>query len=231
MTPTAAAHHPRMDAAPDPRLRAWLPDFVAWIVARDGELAPALPANPRADLVRTAATGDQQAFERLVRPAGDRLLAIARKILRDPDAAEDAVQVAVIQAWRELPRLREPDRFDAWLTKLLVNACYQEARRARRNTARVERVAAADAGGEAAAPDDAESLADRLLIERAFLTLSPAHRAIVVLHHYADLPLAEVAAIAGIAPGTARSRLHYALRALRAALEAADRPTIEEVTR
>ena len=231
MTAIGAAHHPRMHAAPLPALAARLPGLVAWIVARDGQLAPDVRTADRADLVRRAAGGDQEAFERLVRPAGDRLLAIARKILRDSDAAEDAVQLAIIQAWRELPRLREPDRFDAWLTKLLVNSCYQEARRARRNLAHVERVATADGGGEPATADDAEALADRLLIERAFLALSPAHRAIVVLHHYADLPLSEVAAIAGIAPGTARSRLHYALRALRAALEAADRPIVEEFPR
>src|SRR4051794_7292423 len=185
MTTIGAAHHPRMDAAPAPGLRSRLPDIVAWIVATDGELAPTAPANPRADLVRSAAPGAQQASERLVRPAGDRLLGIARKILRDPDAAEDAVQLAVIQAWRELPRLREPERFDAWLTKLLVNACYQEGRRVKRNAARVERVATADGTREPTTPDDAEALADRLLIERAFLTLSPAHRAVVVLHHYA----------------------------------------------
>jgi len=220
---TGVAHHPRMVAAP-------LPGFVTWIVARDGWVAPA-PAAARAELVRRAATGDQDAFERLVRPSGDRLLGIARKILRDPDAAEDALQQGVIQAWRELQRLREPDRFDAWLTKLVVSACYQEARRARRHLARVDRVATAAAGAEPASGDDAEALADRQRIESAFRTLSPAHRAVVVLHHYADLPLAEVATMTGVSPGTARSRLHYALRALRAALEAADRPTIEELAR
>jgi RNA polymerase sigma-70 factor (ECF subfamily) len=96
----------------------------------------------------------------------------------------------------------------------------------------VDRLATAQAQvGEPTSDDDAEAVADRQLIESAFLTLTPAHRAIVVLHHYADLPLAEVAAIAGVAPGTARSRLHYALRALRAALEAADRATVEELDR
>ncbi len=175
-------------------------------------------------LVRAAADGDQDAFERLVRPAGDRLLGIARKILRDPDAAEDALQQAVIQAWRDLPRLRDPERFDAWLSKLLVSACYREARGKRRFAAQIGRLAA-----EPAEDDDAEGRADRERIEQAFLVLSPAHRAVVVLHHYADLPLAEVATIMGIAPGTARSRLHYALRALRAALEAADRPQVEDI--
>jgi len=223
---SGAAHHLSVIAAPAPSL-------LAWIVARDGWLAPTQGSAGSADLVRRAARGDQDAFERLVRPAGERLLGIAHKILRDPDAAEDAVQQAVIQAWRELPRLREAERFDAWLTKLLVSACYQEARQSRRRAARVNRVASVTVrpGTEPAAEDGVDALADRQLIEQAFLTLTPAQRAIVVLHHYADLPLADVAAIVGVPPGTARSRLHYALRALRAALEAADRPTIEEVER
>jgi RNA polymerase sigma-70 factor (ECF subfamily) len=226
MTTNGAAHHLPVIAAPAPSL-------LAWIIARDGWVAPAQGSAGLAEVVRRAASGDQDAFERLVRPAAERLLGIARKILRDPDAAEDAVQQAVIQAWRELPRLREPERFDAWLTKLLVSACYQEARRSRRHAARVNRVASAMVGPgmEPATEDDADVFADRQLIEQAFLTLTPAHRAIVVLHHYADLPLAEVAAIIGVPPGTARSRLHYALRALRAALEAADRPTIEDLAR
>jgi RNA polymerase sigma-70 factor (ECF subfamily) len=220
------AHHPQVNAASGTVT-------IAWIIARDGELADARPADRIAGLVHRAASGDQDAFERLVRPVGNRLLGIARKILRDPDSAEDAVQQAVIQAWRELPRLREADRFDSWLTKLLVNACYQEARRSRRHASRVDRLGAAASGGtagsEPAITDDADLLAQRELIERAFQTLTPAHRAVVVLHHYADLPLVEVAAIAGVPPATARSRLHYALRALRAALEADERPTVEEV--
>jgi RNA polymerase sigma-70 factor (ECF subfamily) len=218
MVGSGAVHHPRVMPAAPAR------SFVAWIVARDGSLPGGVATTGRAALVRDAAAGDQDAFERLVRPAGDRLLGIARKILRDPDAAEDALQQAVIQAWRDLPRLREPDRFDAWLSKLLVSACYREARRTRRFAARVDRLPT-----EPSEDDDAEALADRERIEQAFLVLSPAHRAVVVLHHYAGLPLSEVAAITGVAPGTARSRLHYALRALRAALEAADRPQIEEI--
>lgn len=223
MTAHGAAHHLAVIAAPA--------SLLAWIVARDGLVAPTTPGATLAGLVRRAASGDQNAFELLIRPAGARLLGMARKILRDPDAAEDAVQQAVIQAWRELPRLRDAERFDGWLTKLLVSACYQEARRSRRLAARVNRAAAVAPSIEPAIEDDADVLADRQLIEQAFLTLTPSQRAVVVLHHYVDLPLAEVAAIVGIPPGTARSRLHYALRALRAALEAADRPAIEELAR
>jgi RNA polymerase sigma-70 factor, ECF subfamily len=209
------------------------PSLAAWIVARDGWVEPARPDGGLAELVHRAAGGDEDAFERLIRPSGGRLLGIARKILRDPDAAEDALQHAVIQAWRELPRLREPQRFDAWMTKLVVSACYQEARRSRRHAARIEHVASATPrqDSEPATDDDADLLADRELIEQAFLALTPAHRAVVVLHHYADLPLADVAAIIGVPPGTARSRLHYALRALRGALEAVDRPTIKDLPR
>ncbi len=196
---------------------------------RARRLAPIEPASVtgRAALVQPAAGGDQDAFERLVRPAGDRLLGIARKILRDPDAAEDALQQAVIQAWRNLPRLRDPERFDAWLSKLLVSACYRR---------RAERSAGVRRPGrrhsfERGAGDRGRGRGhrDRQLSSRRSSSSRPAHRAVVVLHHYADLPLAEVAAIIGRRPGTARSRLHYALRALRAALEAADRPQIEEI--
>ena len=204
-----------------------VPRWLGYVVTIDGALPqPASATEHRLALVRRASAGDQDAFEGLVRSLGDRLLATARKILRDPDAAEDAVQQAVISAWRMLPRLRDPARFDGWLYKILVSACYQEARRARRFSGRVQHIAA-----EPAAEDDAEQWLEREAIEQAFRTLSPAHRAVVVLHHFADLPLTEVACIVGVSPGTARSRLHYALRMLRAALEAADRPVISELQR
>ena len=201
------------------------PGWIAWILARDGGLPGVHAGNDRASLVRRASSGDQPAFETLIRGAGDRLLATARKILRDPDAAEDAVQQAVILAWRMLPRLRDPERFDGWLYKILVSACYAEAKRARRVTMRVRPLA--DEAGD----DDTERWAERQLLDQAFRALTPAHRAVVVLHYYMGLPLTEVASIAGISPGTARSRLHYALRALRAAIEAADRPFVVDLDR
>lgn len=197
--------------------------WISWLVARDGTL-PAPADGPAVALVRRAQRGDADAFEQLVRAAGDRLLAIARKILRDSDAADDAFQAAMIAAWRKLPALRDPEHLDGWLYKLVVNACYAEANRKRRFEAKVARISArgmADAG--VAGIDQREAL------ERAFRTLSPPHRTVVVLHHYAGLPLVEVAAIAGVSAGTARSRLHYALRALRSALEADERATIEEL--
>jgi RNA polymerase sigma-70 factor (ECF subfamily) len=199
--------------------------WIARMFANEGSL-PASSGADRATLVRRASGGDQAAFEVLMRAVGDRLLATARKILRDPDAAEDAVQQAVILAWRLLPRLRDPERFDGWLYKILVSCAYAEAKRNRRYAAHVE-----DLTREPAAGDEADERAQRELIEHAFGVLTPAHRAIVVLHYFVGLPLTEVAAIVGVQPGTARSRLHYALRSLRSAVEAADRPILTELHR
>jgi len=197
--------------------------WTALLVGRDGPIAP-VTGTMEAALVRRAQVGDPEAFEALIRGAGDRLLGIARKILRDPDAADDAFQSAVITAWRSLPTLRDPDRIDGWLYKLLVSACYAEANRRRRFAAKVRRI-----GDESSADERVDGFDEREALEQAFRSLTPPHRAVVVLHHYADLPLVEVAMILGVSPGTARSRLHYALRALRAALEAEARPTIEEL--
>lgn len=204
------------------RSRTW-DGWIALLVERDGAIAP-VTETVQAALVRRAQAGDPDAFEILLRAAGDRLLGIARKILRDPDAADDAFQSAMITAWRTLPAVRDPDRIDGWLYKLLVSACYAEANRRRRFAARVRRI-----GSEPAADERVESFDEREALEQAFRSLTPPHRAVIVLHHYADLPLVEVATILGLSAGTARSRLHYALRALRAALEADDRPTVEEL--
>src|SRR3990172_5286414 len=89
------------------------------------------------DLVEQARRGDREAFGILARTRGDRLFGIARRILRDIELAEDAVQQALVIAWRELPRLRDPDRFDAWLQRTLVHACYAEARRKRAWTSNI----------------------------------------------------------------------------------------------
>ena len=197
--------------------------WIAWLVERDGSI-PAATDGSDAALVRRARAGDPNAFETLIRAAGDRLLAVARKILRDPDAADDAFQSATITAWRKLPALRDPEHFDGWLYKILVSACYTEANRKRRFAVRIRRVS------EPGSTDTSiDALDEREALEQAFRGLSPAHRAVVVLHQHADLPLVEVARILGVSAGTARSRLHYALRALRSALDADDRPTIEEL--
>ena len=168
------------------------------------------------DLVERAMRGDHDAFGLLVKMTSDRMYAIATRILRDADLAEDALQVSLITAWRELPRLRDPDRFEAWVRRLLVHACYAEARR-RRSWAMNVRVLPVDGP---AGPDDILSVIDRDALDRAFRRLTIEQRAVFVLHHHAGLPLVEVADTLGIPPGTARSRLHYATRLLRSAIEA-----------
>lgn len=167
-------------------------------------------------LVERARAGDEEAFASLARAAGDRLLAIAYRILRDLGLAEDAVQQTLVLAWRELPSLREVDRFDAWLRRLLVHACYREARRGRQWAANV-RVLPVEEPGRT---DDFATVVERDQLERGFRRLPPEQRAVFVFHHYLGLTLDEVAAELGVPLGTVKSRLHYATNTLRAALEA-----------
>ena len=176
------------------------------------------------DLVERARKGDRDAFASLVHQVSDALFAVAHRILRDSGLAEDALQVALITAWRELPHLREPDRFEAWVHRILVRACYAEARRSRRWTTNV-RVLPVDGP---VAPDAHLSVADRDELERAFRRLPLEQRAVFVYHHYVGLPLVEIAETLGIPAGTARSRLHYATRTLRAAIEADAEPVVKE---
>jgi RNA polymerase sigma-70 factor (ECF subfamily) len=176
------------------------------------------------DLVVRAQNGDEGAFASLAVAVGDRLHAVAHRILRDIDLAEDATQQALLNVWRDLPQLRDPARFDAWSYRLLVRACYAEARRTRRWAPNL-RLLTAD---EPMAADGTSSVIDRDQLERGFRRLSIDHRAVVVLHHYLDLPLEAVADTLGVPLGTVRSRLHYAMRGLRAALDADARPTSRE---
>lgn len=173
----------------------------------------------QAELVERASRGDDNAFAALAAASVDRCYALAYRILRDPHRAQDATQQALLGAWRDLPTLREPDRFDAWLHRLVVHACYAEARGERRWAARIQ-VMALDTPID---PDVARSVAARDDLEGAFRRLSPEHRAVVVLHHHLGYPLTEIAATLGIPVGTARSRLHYAVRQLRTELDAGDR--------
>jgi RNA polymerase sigma-70 factor (ECF subfamily) len=169
------------------------------------------------DLVRRAQRGDEEAFAALVPAAVDRLIAVAYRILRDPQLAEDATQQALLIAWRKLPTLRDPDHFDAWTYRLLVNACYAEAGRRRGNVTPFRLLA-----DDAVILDSAAQAHDRDQLERGFTRLSIAHRTVVVLRLHVGLPFEEIATMLDIPVGTARSRLHYALRALRAAIEADD---------
>jgi RNA polymerase sigma-70 factor (ECF subfamily) len=174
------------------------------------------------DLVEAARHGDREAYADLIRVRGDRLFAIAQRILRDADRTEDAVQEALVIAWRDLPGLRDPDRFDAWLRRLLVRSCISEARRERRLVATI-RVLPLDLP---AGTDDYVSVADRDQLDRGFRRLSPEQRAILVLRHFAGLDIAEIADTLAIPSGTVRSRLHHAHRAMRAALDADARATV-----
>jgi RNA polymerase sigma-70 factor (ECF subfamily) len=168
-------------------------------------------------VVERARRGDRDAFADLVHQASDGLFAIAFRILRDTGLAEDALQNALVSAWRQLPRLRDPDRVEAWLYRVLVNCCYVEARRSRRWSATVRLIPERD---EPTTPDASRLAADRDELDRAFRRLPVDQRAVFVLHHYVGLPLVEIAETLGIPAGTARSRLHYATRALRSAVEA-----------
>jgi RNA polymerase sigma-70 factor, ECF subfamily len=169
------------------------------------------------NLVDLARHGDREAFAILVHQVSDQLYAIAFRILRDPGMAEDALQNALVLTWRQLPRLRDLDRFEAWSHRILVHACYDESARTRqwRSTIRVLPI-----DGPAAALDDTRLVSDRDELERAFRQIPVDQAAVFVLHHYLGLPLVEIARVLEIPAGTARSRLHYATRALRSAVEA-----------
>ena len=168
------------------------------------------------ELLAAAQRGDEVAFVDLIRPRSNRLFATAHRILRDIDRAEDALQDALVIAWRDLRGLRDPDRFDAWLTRLVVHVCISQATRERRRTANL-RLLPVDGP---AAPDELLSVADRDLLDRGFRRLPPEQRAILAMHHYLGYAPSEIAETLGIPAGTARSRLHHAHRAMRAALEA-----------
>ena len=172
-------------------------------------------------LVRRAAQGDQQAFDALVRAASNRLYGIAWRILRDQYLAEDALQQTLIAVWNGLPRLRDPDRFDAWTYRLIVRSATAEARRSTRG--RGASPLRADDAEPAGGVDEIRAVADRDQLERGFKRISPEQRAVLVLQHYAGLTQAEIADVIGVPIRTAGSRLHYAARALRAAIEADSR--------
>jgi RNA polymerase sigma-70 factor, ECF subfamily len=167
------------------------------------------------ELVRQAQHGDKDAFATLASALGTRFLATSRRILGDIDLAEDATQQALLSIWRDLPKLRDPARFEAWSHRILVHACYAEGRRTRRWEPSFRLLPA-----DEPTSDGLGSIVDRDQIERAFRRLPIHHRAVVVLHHYLDMTQDEVATTLGIPPGTVASRLHYAIRSLRSTLEA-----------
>jgi RNA polymerase sigma-70 factor (ECF subfamily) len=165
--------------------------------------------------IEQAQRGDQEAFASLAAAHVDGCYRLAYRILHDQDRAQDAAQRALLGAWRDLPTLRDPERFEAWLHRLVVNACYAEARDERRWVARVRSIPPEPP----IEPDVARSVAARDELAAAFRELTPEQRAVVVLHHHLGYPLTEIAETLGVAPGTARSRLHRAVRQLRTVLD------------
>jgi RNA polymerase sigma-70 factor (ECF subfamily) len=170
--------------------------------------------------VERARKGEHDAFTALVDGTLARLDAAARLIIRDRELARDAVQETLIRAWRDLPGLRDPNRFDAWLHRLLVNACLDLVRHRRRRVIEVE-LTPLDVP---AMSDTAGAFADRELLDGALRLLDPQHRAVVVLHYFLGMPLPEVAASLRIPLGTAKSRLHHSLAAMRVTVFAEPAP-------
>jgi RNA polymerase sigma-70 factor, ECF subfamily len=183
------------------------------------------PAGQLRDHVARAGAGDRDAFDIVAAAVVDRLYTIARLVLRDADLAEDAVQETLVRCWRDLPSLRDPDRFDAWLRRLLMNAIHDEFRRAGRHRAALKVIQI-----DHASADTSEDVATREQLSRGFERLTVDHRAVLVLRHYLGLSLDETATTLGIPAGTAKSRLHYAIEAMRVALEADARSPIGEVS-
>jgi RNA polymerase sigma-70 factor (ECF subfamily) len=167
-------------------------------------------------LVDRAQAGDHDAFSVLVRASFPRLYGVANLILRDPDRAQDAVQEALVLAWRHIGALRDADAWDAWLHRLTVRACYRWARQVRRRNL-VELHVVPDPEPEPAG-DFSLSVAERDLIGRELGRLPIDQRAVMVLHFYLDLPLTEAAEILDIPVGTVKSRLNRGLGALRTSM-------------
>ena len=170
----------------------------------------------QAELVEQAKRGDREAFDSLARLTGDRCMAIAFRILRDFDLADDAVQAALLTAWREIRALRDPDLFEPWLHRILTRACFAEARRRRRWSEGIRLLPVEPVHGS----DPYGNVDDRDQLEHAFRRLTIEQRAVLVFHHYLGLSLPEVAQRIGIPLGTVKSRMHHAKQALRASLEA-----------
>ena len=168
--------------------------------------------------------GDLEAFTELARLSIDKLYAVARLILRDTERAEDATQEALVAAWRDVAGLRDPDRFESWMRRLVVHACYHEARKDRRRQRYEGQVRPLDEGTR----DPAIALADRDELERGFTRLEPEQRALIVLHYHLGLPLAETALAMSLPVGTVKSRLHRTTQQMRAALEADARLPLSE---
>lgn len=165
-------------------------------------------------LVVRAQEGDEVAFAAIIQSAHGRFKQIAYRILRDPYLAEDAMQQAMLEMWRKLPTIRDPERFDGWSYRFLVNACYREAKRHKESYRELPGLL------DLSHPDGTGPINDRDQLERGFKRLSMEHRSVVVLHYYLDLTIEDTAEALGISAGTAKSRLNRAMAKLRLALQA-----------
>jgi RNA polymerase sigma-70 factor, ECF subfamily len=175
-------------------------------------------------LIRAAQSGDREAFERIAAQLGRPFLATSRRILHDLDLAEDATQEALVGIWHGLPRLRDPERFEAWAYRLLIRACHAEGSKVRHWAPNLQSLALEPA----ATSDDVEGVVDRDQLDRAFRRLSIDHRTVVVLRYYLDLPHDQIAQILGVSAGTVASRLHYAVEGMRSAVHADAREPFRE---
>jgi RNA polymerase sigma-70 factor (ECF subfamily) len=170
------------------------------------------------ELVERARRGDHDAFAVLAGAFVARLDAAARLILRDRDLAQDAVQDGFIRAWRSLPSLRDPDRFEGWLRSLVARSCLDILRKRGRRPIEVELVPSDGPSIE----DASARTADRDLLDTMLRRLPPEQRVVVVLRYYFDLEVADIAAALGIPVGTAKSRLHRSVSSMRLALADVD---------
>lgn len=173
--------------------------------------------------VLLAQGGDREAFAQVAADVSDRLYAMAHRILRDADAASDVLQIALVQIWRDLPGLRDPDRFEAWSYRIVLRCCQADRRRARRSLVTLTLQPA-----DAAIGDTQASVALRDELERAFQRLTDDQRTVLVLLYYRDMTIAQAADVLGVSPGTVKSRHYHARQAMRAAVEAQGRPAHRE---
>lgn len=174
-------------------------------------------------LIEQAQAGDRQAFTELAELVSDRLFALALRVVRDRDMAGDVLQTSLVHIWRELPSLREVDRFEAWSYRVVINACRNAARTARRSLVTLEL-----SPSDAVIGDAQSAIARRDELERAFSKLTHDQRAVLVLLYYQDLPVVKAAAVLGVSPGTVKSRAHHARESLRAVLAAEARTSPPE---
>jgi RNA polymerase sigma-70 factor (ECF subfamily) len=191
------------------------------ILAHEALMAGEAAVDSSFALIERAKYGDQAAFEFVLRPKLQRLLRLTLSIVDNESDARDAVQEACVLAWRELPRLRDSDRFEAWLWQIAINVCRTALRNRRRRNIREIHVDAIAGAPEAAQPGRAftEDVSANDSIRRAFLRLDADKRTILILHHVEERPIAEIASLLGIPEGTAKWRLHAARGALTRALE------------